>query len=116
VLPIVIFLAMGIVDLGRAVMIYNTLAHATREGTRYASVRSIKSNDPATLSKIASRVRAQSVNLNPDEVGVTAVWSPSNAPGAVVRIDTSYPFEPVTPFIPVGTLTITSRSQTTITY
>ena len=109
-------LALGIVDLSRGVMVYNTLSHATREGARYASVRSSKSGDPATLAKVAADIRKYAANLDPDQVGVIAVWTPSNAPGAHVTIDTTYPFETVTPFIPVGAVTIKSHSEATITY
>jgi len=116
VVPVLMLFALGIVDLSRGVMLYNTLSHATREGARYASVRSSQSGDPATLSKVAAAIRLRAANLDPDQVGVIAVWPAGNVPGAVVTIDTTYPFETVTPFIPVGAVTIKSHSQATITY
>jgi Flp pilus assembly protein TadG len=116
VVPILMLLALGIVDLSRGVMVYNTLSHATREGARYASVRSSKSDDPATLTKVAADIRQYAANLDPDQVGVVAVWPSGNVPGAHVTIDTTYPFETVTPFIPVGAVTIKSHSEATITY
>ena len=48
-LPLLLLTTVGIVDFGRIVSARNMLSNAARDATRYASVRSIDSEDPATL-------------------------------------------------------------------
>jgi hypothetical protein len=45
VLPIFFLLVLGLVDLGRAVFVYNSLAEAARDGARYGSVQARAYND-----------------------------------------------------------------------
>ena len=45
VLPIFFLLVFGLIDIGRAVFIYNSLAEGSREGARYGSVQARSFND-----------------------------------------------------------------------
>jgi Flp pilus assembly protein TadG len=115
-LPIFLLLVMGSVDFGRAFWTKNTLANVAREATRYASVRSLRSQDPATLAKIKGVIIGQAGPLDPSKLTVTAVWSPTNNPGAVVRVDVTYPFEPVLPLLFIESIGMASSSQMIVSY
>ncbi|MGH9414062.1 MAG: TadE/TadG family type IV pilus assembly protein [Terriglobales bacterium] len=120
VLPPLLMLLLGIVQLGRAVYAYHFVAVAARKATRYAIVRgascsSFSSACPATAADIESFVR----NLNPPamtpaDLSVTTVWNPSNAPGSTVTITVQYPFSLDIPFVPSATLPLQSTSQMVI--
>jgi TadE-like protein len=55
VLPIFFLLVFGLVDLGRAVFIYNSLSEASREGARWGSVQA-RAYDDASRSTIEAHV------------------------------------------------------------
>jgi len=48
ILPILLVLLLGVIEFGRLIFIYNTIANAAREGARYAIV------DPANASSAAA--------------------------------------------------------------
>lgn len=108
-------LTIGVVDFALGVRSYFSLASAAREAARYAAVRSVESRDPATVDKIAQRVRSQLVLVNEDKVQVSAQWDPGNYRGSSVRVSVTYPYEPITNLLPVKTITITTSSQSVIT-
>ena len=106
VIPIFIFLVVGLFDIGRAVFSYNTLTNAAREGARIAIVN----QDVATIIKRAKQQTAL-VELNDPSVSVS-FWQVkadgtadtsrpcdlvSNNCLAVVRFEATY--NPVTPLI-----------------
>jgi len=55
VLPIFFLLVFGLVDLGRAVFVYNSLAEASREGARWGSVQA-RAYDDASRTTIENHV------------------------------------------------------------
>lgn len=114
-----IFVLISTVEMSRGMWIYHTLAHAVKEGTRYAIVHgatcSVQPNACAVpLSNVAARVRNAAPGLEPARMSVrfidgagtpvacrldqclgnAAVWPPAgaNAPGMDVEIEASYPF------------------------
>jgi Flp pilus assembly protein TadG len=96
-----IFFAMvfGLIDVSRAVWNYNTLAQATREGTRYAIVHGSLSDDPATSGDqqdIVDQVEQFAGGLNLSQLSVTATWPDgSNEPGERVTVESSYTYNPL---------------------
>jgi Flp pilus assembly protein TadG len=101
------FLLFGIVEFGRAHWTYDTLAHAAREGARFAMVHGSESRHPATLSQVEDMVRTRATGLT--GLTVAATWDPDNDPGSVVQVRVDLPFNPLVPFLPTMTLTTTSR-------
>ena len=71
-LPVLLFIMLGLIDLGRGLACKAALGYAARAGTRYASVRSTTSQDPATLTKITNYVRDRVEGLDPSQVQVRA--------------------------------------------
>lgn len=112
----------GIMELGRAVWMYGTLAHAAREGARYAIVRGAESKQyrgtgwEAAAADVQTYVRARAVGFS-SAVNVTTTWDPDNVtacepnnkPGCVVQVRATTSFSGMTAFMPNLTLRATSR-------
>ena len=111
-----VFLMMifGIMDFGRAMSAYNTLSYVTRAGVRYAVVRGSASGSPASPSDVSNIVKGQAIGLNPDILAVTTSWTPDKNPGSVVKVETSYNFTPLLPYMPSGLIVLKSTSQMVI--
>lgn len=132
----------GIMDCSRALYAYHFTSYAAREATRYAVVRgSTFSTTPcattstlvcdATAANIASFVQGI-VPLgisSGSALTVTATWpgtAPTgasgvcsvangvNSPGCLVKVQVSYLFTYITPFLPGSGLTLTSTSEAVI--
>ena len=95
VFMILLTLVFGALEVGRTVWSYNTLAHAARQATRYASVRS-DLGDPgysASPNPIDAIVHTNAPGLNPSLLTVTKTWTPNNSPGSRVQVTVSYPID-----------------------
>jgi Flp pilus assembly protein TadG len=114
--PLLFLLTLGAFELGRGVWTKHTLSHVAREAARYASVRSVTSDDPATAGKIEARAKSAATGVDTSKMNVTTTWNPSNQQGGTVRVQVSYNFKPVTALIPFKSLTLTSNSQRVIAY
>jgi TadE-like protein len=115
-----IFVLISTFEVSRAMWNYHTLAHAIREGTRYAVVHgSGCTSDPlnsceATIGQVAQRIQDAGIGLDPSQLRLTftssghaipcnlsnclgnsTLWpeSPQNAPGSVITIRGSLPFQ-----------------------
>jgi Flp pilus assembly protein TadG len=113
-LPLISILFLGIVDFSRAMLAYNALTHASEAAARFASVRSKTSTTPATKATITARVLQAGTGLESDKVDVNATWTPANVRGGVVLVEIEYPFEPMTPFVPWNTITLTGSASARI--
>ncbi len=123
---IVFFLIVfGLVDVGRAVWNYNTLAHATREGTRYAIVHGANSSDPSgpgsshysppnSDENVTETVQSFGQSLNPSRLTVEADWTDgTNNPGDSITITSEYTYEPM--FNLFGMISFDMQSSSTMT-
>jgi Flp pilus assembly protein TadG len=86
-LPILLLIAFGIIDFGRALNAQITLTQAAREGARLAAL-----NQP----NVVSRTQAAAVGLSPVSVSVTSC-PPGAGQGVNAAVVTSYSFSFVTP-------------------
>ena len=113
-----LILLFGIIEAGRMVYTYNTLAFAAREGTRYAVVRGANYPSPATAATIQTYVRGRAVGLDPTLMTVTTTWSgpasPNNTPGNFVQVRIDYPFTMVTTLFLNHSVTLSSTSRTVV--
>jgi Flp pilus assembly protein TadG len=99
ILPIFVFLAVVIFDLGRAVYYYSTIFNAAREGARFgviypsaASYDLIK--DEAIKYAVALDLSRANVNVEPGPI--------ENAGGInnpTIKVTVNYTFTPVTPLV-----------------
>ena len=109
---IFLMLMVGLFELGRAVWIYETVAHAARQGARYAMVRG-NAGSPDNAALIAS-VKAQAVGLSSGVIQVTPNWEGGGIVGSFVSVRVSYPFVPAVGGVLLGgtqgfTIASTSR-------
>ncbi len=117
----------GMVDAGRAVWNYNTLAQATREGTRYAIVHGSASTDPSgpgsenytapdSDTMVTQQVEKFGGGLNTSRLTVRSEWPDgTNIAGNQVTVTSEYEFEPIFNFLGLVSFTMTSSSTMEIT-
>lgn len=110
VVPVFLMIVLGLFDGARAVWHYNTLAQATREGTRYAIVHS-----GASASQIEDVVRGHASGLDQSELTVTVTFPDGESkPGNKVNVRASYRFQPLFDLVGLPGITMTSSSRMTI--
>lgn len=91
IMPLVLMLILGTLDLGRAVYAHTALAHAVREGARAAVVQN------NTNSVVIQKVVQAAVGTNLTAGGVTIGGARTS--GSTVIVSASVNFALVTPFI-----------------
>lgn len=105
VLPLVLLLVLGFLDLGRAIYYYSAISNAAREGARYASVHPLdlqsNTDDQDTVKAI---VQGYSVSVPLDANKITFPVPPTK----YVIVKVVFDFQPITPFI--NTLTLQTES------
>ncbi|MCH8025660.1 MAG: pilus assembly protein [Chloroflexi bacterium] len=120
-------LVFGMIDVGRAVWNYNTLAEATREGTRYAIVHGGNSLDPSgpgspyytapdSDTMVTANVEKFTSGMGDVLLTVKSEWiDGDNQSGSRVKVTSSYAFEPMFDFLGIVSFNISSSSTMVIT-
>lgn len=134
VFPIMIFVLVAFVEIGRAVHAYTTLTNAARQGARVAVVNQIgyatecdtsrPIEDPADAhwSVVGCAVAAGStLGIDASAVsvsfaappGTTLSCSPTLRIGCIASVTVDYSFQPITPLVSVvlGPISMSSTSQ-----
>lgn len=134
VFPIMLFVIVVFVELGRAVHAYTTIANAARQGARVAAVNQVgyptecdtsrPIEDPADAhwSVVGCAVTAATtLGLGPGDVslsfaappGTSLSCSPQLRIGCIASVTVDYEFEPITPLVStvLGPITMTSTSE-----
>lgn len=139
VLPVLFLIIFGILDLGRAVYIYNTLSNAARQGVRVASVDQNDANgqcdplDRTSWSIVACvKLAGISLNLRTQDISDICYYDASQfsdcdgtqlkgdsctqkavSSTCIARVTVDYPYVPLTPIIGdlVGTMQLSSTSE-----
>ncbi len=119
---------LGVLETGRMVLVYTTVANAARAGGRYATVHgssrtagtaltnaSGPSANPAQVITIVKNF-ASTGPLTQSRLIIT-VSDPgaSNAPGQLVTVTVIYPYDPLTTYLP-WTVRLGSTTEGVITY
>lgn len=116
-LPIFFLIVFGLIDLGRAVFVYNSLSEGAREGARYGSVQA-RAFDDASRDTVEAHVRGLLAGVpNPT---VDASCTPQGAFGCtvddilIVRAEADVAM--ITPIIGqiVGSIHIEARSEAVV--
>ena len=106
-------LTAGMMELGRGVWLYNSVAHAAREGCRYAIVNGGDSGHAVSAKQVEDYVKTR-IPFD-GGVDVSTNWADvTKTPGSVVTITVDFEFEPVISFFP--SIPLTSTSQMVISY
>ena len=108
-----LLLLYAFIDIGRGVWVYNTLAHASREGARYAIVHGSESNNPADPSTIEAIVKDKAPLQG---IIVTTTWpSGDNNQGSVVQVVAQYDYQPLSLF-GISPIQLSAASRMVISY
>jgi Flp pilus assembly protein TadG len=122
-------LLLGIVDFSRALYTYHFLSNAAREATRWAAVNgaTCASDNSCAASASVADIQNFVANITPPGVDPSKLdtdpsWPGTGAtcpgggnnPGCPVKVQVSYPFTFVVPFISTAPLTLSSSSEMTI--
>jgi len=126
-----IIVLLGVVELGRMVLVYTTMANAARAGARYAIVHGADRTgsgvdgpsgpgSPCTCTQITTVVKnfASAGLLDTANLTVTVSYpNGSNAAGKPVTVTVSYPYDPIIPyFSTILNKTMGSTSEGIITF
>ena len=121
-------LVLGLLDVGRAVWNYNTLAHATREGTRNAMVHGADSSDPwgpgsayftppNTDTKVRETVESFSSGMDTSQLTVEAEWlDGTNEAGTRIKVTSHYSYDPIFDVFGIASFTMSNSSTMEITH
>jgi len=117
VIPLFLLVIFGLVDLGRAVFVNNSLAEAARDGARYGSVQA-RSYDDASRAAVEDWVLDRLEGVPNPTVTVTcvpqtfALGCTGNGEDLVI-VTTEADLDMITPIIGqiVGTLQLNARSE-----
>jgi Flp pilus assembly protein TadG len=124
---LLVMLLFGVFEIGRMVLVYTTVANASRAGARYAIVHG--SDNPATTTQIKTVVKnfLSAAPLDSTRAGIVINVSypgdPSKAasagctdPGCGVVVTTTYPYDPLVTYFPWPAINLRSTSQGAITF
>ena len=138
VVSVLLMIFFGVIDFGRALYTFNFVAHAAREGTRYASVRGLTagtacSGSPfpagctATSADVSTYLKNSLPALDGTKMTVTTTWpvqtyspalcstaSTKNSPGCTVQVNVSYSYSFMLPYLPTAAITMNSTSKMVI--
>lgn len=93
VLPLLLFIIMGSLDMGRILHSYLVITNASREGARLGSVGG---SDAAIRQRV--KEVAPTLKLTDDTIGILPAEE-NRKPGAALTVRVSYALELVTPFL-----------------
>lgn len=107
-----IMLLFGVVEMARMVIVYTTIANASRAGARYAIVHgyyrtgsgSTGPSGPGSTTEIETVVKnfASAGLLDTSRLGITVEYpgsgTPLNFPGQPVTVKVTYPYDAIVPF------------------
>jgi len=104
----------GILELGFAGMVANTMEFAVERAARYASVRGSSSGHPAQQADIQSIAQQYATPLIAPNLPVTVNWLPNNNPGNTVEVQATYSIVPSILPITSGKMTFQATAKAII--
>ena len=115
-----LLVVLTLLEIGRGMWTYTTLAQATRQAGRYCIIRG--SENPTTTANIETVVKRHCRDLNLPDVSVSCVWNPNDATprldpaqvrrGDIVQIKVNYPFRLVSSPLILAQSTLMMSSTT----
>lgn len=116
VLPVLLMLILGLIEVARAVEQENTLSFAAREGARYAIVHGSSSSSPlpycssCTNATLTSVVQNAAISVNGTLTVTVAFPDGDNRRGSRVSVQATAPFVPLpSQWLFNGALSVTLR-------
>ena len=110
-------IVLGLMEFGRCMWTYATVAHAARQAARFCMVRG--TINPTTTTEIENVVKRFAVGLEDSKLIVNTTYDPTDPDfrrGAIIEVEVGYPFQFVTAPITVSgnTLNLSARTEITI--
>jgi Flp pilus assembly protein TadG len=100
-LPVFLILVFGIIDFGMGLRAYITVAQATREGARFASIGNPGGGSGVCTSTTSGTAHAKACaamgGLDATEATVNVTYPNGQVPGQSVRVAATYDYEYITP-------------------
>lgn len=110
VFMIVFLTLIGIMEFGRMVWIYDTLAELSREGNRFVACHGSASGTVADTASVRAAVLPYATGLDPNSLTVSFTCNPAGCDTkSQITVTVSYPFTAITPFVPSLNMTSVSR-------
>jgi Flp pilus assembly protein TadG len=128
VVLVLLMLLFGVVEVGRMVLVYTTVANAAKAGVRYAIVNGSDSSAPCasgstTACVTAVKNYASAGGLNTANLLVSVNYpgtgcpsTVTNAPGCWVRITANYPYDPFLGYFNLPSINLGSGSEGAVTW
>ena len=119
-----LMLMFGVVEMGRLVLVYTTIANSARAGARYAIVHggdlttgaSGPGNDPAAVLTVVKNF-ASAGTLQLSDSNISVRYSPSNTAGSTVTVKVVYTYTPMLGYFnTLLNVSLGSTSQGVITF
>ena len=108
-------LTFGVMEFGRAIWMYSTVAHVAKEGARWAIVRGSESGRTATPTDVETYVTQRAAGMT--GITVTTTWDdPAKDPGSIVQVRVDKEFQPALPVVGLGSFTLSSTSRMVIAF
>jgi Flp pilus assembly protein TadG len=128
-----VMLLLGVVEMGRLILAYTTIAQAAKAGARYAIVHgnfrtgsgATGPSGPTDYSQIQTVVQnfASAGSVQTSSLTTTVTYPdascpyPPNGPGCSVQVKVTYPFSPMLGYFnPALSMTLSSTSNGVITF
>ena len=115
---LLIMLLLAVVEIGRMLLVYTTVANAARVGARYAIVHGADSAVTVTDVQNVVRNYLSAAPLDTTQAGLiinVTYGGGGNAIGSTVTVDVAYPYDPFTTYFPFTT-SLGSTSQGVIAF
>jgi len=125
VIPLLLMLMYGIVEFGRAILVYTSVFTASREGARYGSVAGNYTDctgirNAAIRSGVMAGVQSSQISINYDHGPGSSIYSSCNSSlepesGDRIIVAVDVPFHPILlPYVDIFTFNIHSTARRTI--
>lgn len=113
-------LLFAVIEFGRMMLVYTTIANAARIGARYAIVHG--GDSTGTTTTVQDFLKAGTVNTSSATVAISLPGYPDGTsancttPGCRVNVTVTYPYDPLMTFFSLGSINFASSSQGVITW
>lgn len=109
-----VMVLLGVVEIGRMVLVYTTIANAAKAGVRYAEVHGADSAVSASQVQTVVQNYLSAAPLSSASATITSSGV-GGAIGSTVSVTVTYPYDPLTSYFPLS-VTLGSSSQGVITF
>jgi Flp pilus assembly protein TadG len=108
-----LLLTFTVIQMGLVIYTYNTLASATRDAVRYATMHGPNRTPTALQSDVKTVLLNNAAGLNATNLTVNLTWpADANMPSqSDAKLNVSYNYQVQIPFASTATLTLTATSQ-----